>query len=78
MSKGIDNLINDIVFLKDGKINKLEAENAELRRQVEQMKCCGNCRRDKLVGIDAEPCADCLFGCSDGTQDNWQPKGGEG
>ena len=33
-----------IIQGKDKVIQKLEKENAELKEQIEQMKCCENCR----------------------------------
>ena len=38
------NEIENELFSQRRRIEELEKENAELREQIEEMKCCGNCQ----------------------------------
>ena len=46
---------SDYADIAEKRIADLEEENAELKQQVEKMKCCGNCKHLKHIG-------DCICG----------------
>ena len=47
----INNQLEEINMLK-GKIAELEKENTDLEKQIEKMKCCGNCKKEGVCDID--------------------------
>jgi len=44
--------MSDVMFVIQSRMIELEAENAELKAQIEQMKCCGGCKWIYQDGMD--------------------------
>ena len=61
--------------------NKSNAKIIKLKKQIESMKCCGNCGNEYNHFVDREVCYTCtrysgtrLFPIQKDLKDHWQPK----
>lgn len=73
-----DNGLKDVEKFDDLEqfVPRLESENAELRKQINAMKCCGNCGYDRRESRCTHPKC-CAFNADDFYSgcDNWKLRG---